>query len=58
MEKDDYIWSRKLCFFAEENNSGEGTGGKYFEKKKYIFAEVNKKGEGKGGSFAEAGPSG
>ena len=46
-------------FFAEENNSGEGTRGKYFEKKKkYIFAEVNKKGEGKGGSFAEAGPSG
>ena len=57
MEKDDYIWSRK-CFFAEENNSGAGTGEKYFEKKKYIFAEVNKKGEVKGGSFAEAGPSG
>ena len=38
MEKDDYIWSRKLCFFAEENNSGEGTGEKYFEKKKNIFS--------------------
>ena len=50
--------AENYVFFAEENNSGEGTGGKYFEKKKYIFAEVNKKGEGKGGSFAEAGPSG
>ena len=49
---EEYIWSRKICFFAEEKINSRGKGGKYLEKENMLFAEEKNNGEGKGGSFA------
>ena len=50
MEKEVYIWRRKIYFFAKKKVNGEGKGGKYLEKENVFFA--GKKNSGKGGSFA------
>ena len=49
MEKEVYIWKRKIYFSAKKKVNGEGKGGKCLEKENVFFAE--EKNNGKGESF-------
>ena len=38
-ENEECIWTRKICFFAEENVNTRGKGRKYLEKENMFFCE-------------------
>ena len=47
-ENEECIWTRKICFFAEENVNSRGKGRKYLEKENMFFAEEKNNEERKG----------